>query len=249
MSDPPLRGILPIEKKFLQNNYLFALQYREGFLFGRTIRRRIMEYKPWPLIDANGSTVNIAASATQPELRFRDPRNVASDILYLDQTTSVGLPWFLHGAIGIKPQQINMYPRFPEGDIIPGKFPGIDPIRPAAGDNISPINGLVSPYESPTDFVEFVIPPLTHIGAEYYNKDTFRTFNPVLNLFFAVYWVQLFTPASHPDLVQGIATRRYPATYLTVGFGDVPQDVGPQTAKDWCVTPMRLEEAAVLGRY
>ena len=245
MSDH-LRGILPIEKKFIQNNMLFALQFREGFVFGRTIHRRVMQYKPWPLIDANGTTVNIAAGAAQPELRFRDPRNTQNDILYLDQTTSVGLPWFLHGAIGIKPQQINMYARFPEGDIIPGKFPGINPIRPPAGDDISPINGLASPYECPTDFVEFVIPPLTHIGAEYYNKDTFRTFNPVLNLFFAVYWVQLFTATSHPELIASISLRKSPAIFLTVGFGDLPQDIGPQTAKDWGVTPMTLGEGGAL---
>ena len=246
--EPPLRGIMPIEKKFLQNNTLFAMLFREGFVFGRTIRRRICQWKPYPLISANGVNVTLAAGASQPELRFRDPRNTQNDLLYLDQTTNAGLPWFLHGAFGIKPEQINMYPRFPEGNVIPGKFPAIDPIRPPSGDSISPLNSLVSPFESPTDYHEFTIPPLTHVGAEYYNKDVFRTFQPVINILFSVYWVQLFTPQTHPELINGIALRRYPAYFFVVGFGDQPEDLAPQTAVDWCVKPLTLEAAAQLGR-
>lgn len=222
-------------------------EFREGFIFGRTIRRRITQYKPWPLIDSDGTTIDIAASSAQAELRFLDPRNPLRDILFLDQTTNAGLPWFFHGAFGIKPQQINMYLRYPEGDIIPGKFPALDPIRPAFGDDITPINGLVSPYEQPTDYVEVVIPPLEHIASEYYNKDAARNHNPVMNLLFCLYWVQLFTPEKHPQLISGIALRRFPTTFLTVGFGDHPQPIGEQTQKDWKVTPLALDEAAALG--
>jgi len=245
-----LKGIIPIEKKFLQNNYLFALEFREGFCFGRTIRRRICQFKPWPLIDSQGNTVDIAASSHQSELRFRDPRNPQNDILYLDSTTNAGLPWFYHGAFGIKPQYINMYLRYPEGDIIPGKFANVDPIRPASGDDISPVNGLVSPYEQPTDFVEVVIQPGVHLGAEFYNKDADRNHQPVLNILFCLYWAQLFKPETHGDLIAGIAARRYPATFLTVGFGDHPYNIGEQTQRDWGVEPMSLDEAMALGgRY
>jgi hypothetical protein len=245
-----LSGIIPIEKKFLQNNQLFSLEFREGFIFGRTIRRRICQYKPWSLIDANGNAVDIAASSTQVELRFRDPRNTVNDILYLDATTNAGLPWFFHGSFGIKPQYVDMYLRYPEGDIIPGKFPNVDPIRPAAGDRISPINGLVSPYEQPTDYHEVIIPPLNRIGAEYYNQDANRNHQPIINILFCLYRVQLFRPGIHDDLISSIALRRYPATFFTVGFGDHPQPIGEQTERDWMVTPMSLDEAAALGgRY
>lgn len=247
MAEPPLRGIIPIEKKFLQNNYLFALEFREGFVFGRTIRRRICQYKPWPLIDADGTTVDITASSTQAELRFRDPRNWAHDILYLDSTTNSGLPWFYHGSFGIKPQQINMYLRYPEGDIIPGKFAAVDPIRPASGDDISPLRSQVSPYEVPTDYHECVIQPGIHIAAEYYNKDAARNHQPVLNILFCLYWAQLFKPGASSDLISSIASRRYPATFLTVGFGNQPHEMGPQAEKDWGVTPMSIDEATALG--
>jgi len=245
-----LKGIIPIEKKFLQNNYLFALEFREGFVFGRTIRRRICQWKPWPLIIADGTAKDIPASSHQAELRFRDPRNPANDLLYLSGTTNAGLPWFYHGAFGIKPQHINMYLRYPEGDIIPGKFPAIDPIRPTSGDDISPLKSQVSPYEVPTDYHEVVIQPLQHLGAEYYNKDEDRNHQPVLNILFCLYWAQIFMPETNPELIANIASRRIPSTFLTAGFGDQPHEMGPQMEQDWCAVPMTLDEAMTLGgRY
>lgn len=245
-----LKGIIPIEKKFLQNNLLFALEFREGFVFGRTIRRRICQYKPWPLIDVAGVITDIPAGVPSPtgETRFRDPRNPANDLLYLDTTTNAGLPWFFHGGIGIKPQQINCYLRYPEGDIIPGKFPNVNPIRPTAGDDVSPLRSQVSPYEVPTDYHEIVIQPTVHLAAEFFNKDLDRDHTPVLNILFCLYWAQLFRPETHPDLISNIAVRRIPATFLTIGFGDHPNNIGVQTQEDWRVTPMSLDEAAALGR-
>lgn len=259
-----LKGIIPIQKKFLQRNQTFALEVREGFIFGRVIRRRICQWKPWPLIDANAATVDITNLTTQAELRFRDPRNPANSLLLLKSSTDSGWPWFFHGAFGIDPQYINMYLRYPEGDIIPGKFPNIDPIRPQAGDNISMLNSLVSPYEQPTDFNEVIIIPTKEIGAEYYNVDEIRRHNPVLNILFCLYWVQLFRYDTHPSLIADMALKRYEgakATFLQHGFGNQPEELGPQLAKDWGLVAsageqkkgltysgiFSLDEAAALG--
>lgn len=231
-----LKGIIPIEQKFMQRNDLFAMSFREGFIFGRIINRRICQWKPYPLIDAAGAVVDIPASTAQPELRFRDPRNPANSILYLNSASSVGWPWFLYGAFGIKPQYIQMYLRYPEGDVIPGKFPNIDPVRPAVGDQISPLTGLTSPYEQPTDYQEVVIQPKIELGCEYYNHDEEREHQPVINILFCLYWAQLFTKNSHPTLIADIALKRYrgeKATFLTCGFGDHPHDLGPELAKEW----------------
>ena len=244
------KGIIPIEKKFLQTNQLFALEFREGFVFGRILRRRICQYKPYPVIDSNGNAVAILPLTAQAELRFRDPRNTQNDLLYLNNTTNSGLPWFYHGAFGIKPQYINMYLRYPEAHDIPGKFAEADPIRPAVGDNISDINGINSPYEMPTDFVEVVIQPTVHLGVEYYNRDEARIHRPVLNILFSLYWAQLFTAQTHPKLIGDIALKRYEganASFLRVGFGDQPQELGPSIQKDWNVTPMSLDEATRIG--
>lgn len=226
------------------------MEFREGFLFGRVIRRRICQWKPYNLIDADGTAVDLAATTHQPELLFRDPRNTQNDILYLESSTDSGWAWFYHGAIGIHPEYVNMYYRYPEGDIIPGKFANVDPIRPVAGDNISPVNGVVSPYEQPTDYVEVVIQPLVHLGAEFYNRDEDRIYQPILNLLFSLYWVQWFKSTTHPTLISDIALKRYEgarATFFKVGFGNLPHNLGPQLQSDWNVTPMSLDEASALG--
>lgn len=240
------KGITPIKEKLLQTNFLLSLEFYEGFVFGRVIRRRICNYEPWPLIDANGDAVDIAASGHQAELRFRDPNNTENDILYLEFSTNSGYPWILHGSIGIKPQQISMYPRFPEGKEIPGKFPNIDPIQPSAGHNVGYVDSLRSPYEEPTDWVEYVIPPGQRLAAEYYNHDS-RVHQPVMNLLFATYWFQALTREKNGRLIADIANRRIPATLLTVGFGDAPIELGDMLKKDWSVEPMSLDEASALG--
>ena len=240
-------GIKPIVDKFLERNYLFAMEWKEGWIFGRVIRRRICQYKPWPLIDAAGNAVDIPASTHQSELRFRDPRNTENDILYLDSATNSGYPWFLHGSIGIRPQYIYMYLRMPEGREIPGKFPNIDPIQPSAGNNVGYISYHESPYDTPTDFIEIVIPPLTHIAAEYYNKDPDRAHQPVLNLLFALYWFQPLNPSVHGKLISDIAARRVPAAFFTVGFGDTPLEMGSTLEREWGVRAMSLDDALRLG--
>jgi len=240
-------GIIPIEKKFLQPNYLFAIEFSEGWIFGRVIKRRLCNYKPYSVIDANGTSVDIAASSAQAELRFRDPRNTANDILYLDTSTKAKYPWFLHGSIGIQSQYIYMYPRFPEGKTIPGKFPNVDAIQASAGNLLGYVNSLKSPYYEPTDYLEYVIPPKLHIGAEYYNKHPTRIINPVLNLLFSVYWFQALSKTKHPNLISAIARRTVPAAFFTVGFDDLPSDLGGDLKEDWKVEPMTLDEAMALA--
>lgn len=205
------------------------------------MRRRICQYKPYAVIDSSGNAVDIAATSAQAELRFRDPRNTENDLIYLDAAINSGYPWFLHGAIGIKPQFINLYLRYPEAKEIPGKFPGVDPIKPSAGENLGYVNELNSPYDEPTDWAELVIPPYVHIGAEYYNKDS-RAHQPVLNLLFAVYWVKFFNKGNL--IVKRIANREVPAAFLTVGFGDTPIDLGSKLQTEWGVKPLSLEEAS-----
>ena len=242
-----IRGIIPIQRKFLDANYLLALQFREGFVFGRIIGRRICQYKPYSVIDSDGDEVDITAVTAQAELRFRDPRNTQNDILYLNSSTGAGFPWFFHGAIGIKPQYVYMYPRFPEAKEIPGKFPEVDPIRPSSNDLLGYVNDINSPYQDPTDYVEWVIPPFLHVGAEYYNVDPDRNHNPVLNILFALYWFQAFNKTVCPHLIPKIANREVPAAFLRVGFGDQPHDLGNTLIDDWKVNPLTLEQASTIA--
>ena len=244
-----LEGIRPIREKFLQPNYLGALVFREGFVFFRVIRRSVCRYKPYPVIDESGNIIDIKPLSFEVEHTFRDPRNTERDILYLESSVSDdGYPWFLHGAIGIKPQFINMYLRVPQGKAIPGNFPSLDPIRPASGDPIGYINSEVSPYGDPTDYAELVIPPRVHIGAEYYNTDSERSHQPVLDLYFCLYKVQIFNPdkETHRKIISDIAARRVPAAFLIAGCGDAVLEMGSQLMRDWNVTPLSLDEAIEL---
>jgi hypothetical protein len=228
---------------------LGAIEFREGYVFFRVLRRRVCRYKPYPVIDENGNTIDIQPLTHETEHQFRDPRNTENDILFLETTVSPdGYPWFLHGAIGIKPQYINMYLRIPQGKDIPGRFPNLSPIRPSAGDDFGYINSELSPYGEPTDFVELVIPPKVHIGAEYYNKDPERSHQPVLDLYFCVYWVQVFKPdvEKHRKLIGDIAARRVPATFLMAGAGELPLEMGATLMRDWDVRPLSLDEAIEL---
>jgi len=242
-------GIKPIREKFLQPNFLGAIEFREGFVFFRVLRRRVCRYKPYPVIDENGNAIDIQPLTHETEHQFRDPRNTENDILFLETTVSPdGYPWFLHGAIGIKPQYVNMYLRIPQGKDIPGRFPNLSPIRPAAGDDFGYVNSELSPYGEPTDFVELVIPPKVHIGAEYYNKDPERSHQPVLDLYFCVYWVQVFKPDNekHRKIIGDIAARRIPATFMTAGVGELPLEMGATLMRDWEVKPLSLDEAIEL---
>jgi len=248
------KGIVPIVERFLLPNQLLALEFEEGWIFGRVVRRRIMQYKPYSLIDANGNTIDINPSSHQAEVWLRDPRNTAVDILYLDTTTDAGYPWILHGAIGWKPHQIRVYPRIPEGGNIPQKFPNIDPIRPSSGDKTGYYSGVESPYQTPTDFMEYVIPPKTHISHEFYNPDD-RAHNPVANILFALYHFQIFRPNPTEatldnkvirDIALGPVRGGVRATFLTVGFTSSPLPMGATLKKDWKVEPIKLEEAETL---
>lgn len=236
-------GINKIHDRFLRPNYLFVLEFNEGFIFGRILRRRICAYNPCELTDAMGAKKDIPPNTHQSELRFRDPRSPADDILFLNAATNAGHPWFLHGSIGIKPSQINMYPRFPEGREIPGKFPNIDTARPLTGDNFGFINSDRSSFDAPTDFYEYIIPPMSRISAEYYNHDPERHHLPVLNILFSLYWFEPLTLATNGPLIQSIAARRVPATFLTVGFGDIPFELGDALKAAWKVTPISLSRA------
>jgi len=243
----PEKGIVPIVEKFLLNNMLMALEFGEGFLFARVVRRRICHYKPYSIIDSAGTTVDIAASSAQGELWLRDSRNTKVDIIYMDKTTDTGLPWILHGAIGWKPHQILVYPRLPEGGDIPGRFPELDPIKPASGDLAGYYSGIESPYDRPTDFMEYVIPPKTHIGHEFYNKDD-RAHNPVANILFALYHFQIFKPEKtgigpHNRIIRDMSLRHVPAAFLTVGFTSEPLELGTTLIDDWHAVPISLDEA------
>lgn len=243
-------GVKPIVQKFLERNYLFALEFAEGFVFGRVVRKRHCHYKPYPLIDENGNAVDISPNSHAGPYVLRDPRNPANKLLYLPTPTSHGYAWIMHGSIGVKPEQIRVYVRYPSGQDVYGRFPNIDPIRPTNGDAVGYVSSQESPYEEPTDWLEIVLIPSIDISFEFYNTDDARSHQPVLNILFATYWFEVLKPENpvHARLISKIAAREVPAAFFQIGFGDTPINFNEVLKKEWGVTPLKLDEALKLGR-
>lgn len=227
--------ITPITSKFLDTGYFFGLEFAEGWIFGQVMRHENLFYRPYEAINSAGSTIDIAADSSQSELRFYDPRNTDVDLLFLDTQTDRGFPWFLHGAIGIKPQYIRAYLRYPETKGIPGKFPKGGPIRPQSGEDLGYIDSINSPYTVPSDQVEIVIVPNVHLGVEYYNIDKNRAHRPVLNLQFRLYW---FKPILDENTIIQFIRGKIPWRPLTVGF----ENRVPFIYTDWRVQPLPNDE-------
>ena len=248
-------GIKPITEKFLERNHLFALAFREGYIFGRVLLAEKKFWFPYNLINSAGTAQDIAAASGVSELRIYDPRNRDTRLLYLDDKTTPdtrgvagpnfhgGLPTILHGAFGIKPAHIRAYVRYPWGKQHYGEFEGLNPISGTAASNfLGFVDGIRSPYDMPTDWLELWIPPKMDIGMEFYNQDV-KTHQPVLSFVFNQYH---FKPLSvnnphHRRVIKLIAARQIPAA-----FGQCGPSRGLKTydyTDEWKVTPISIDEA------
>jgi hypothetical protein len=248
-------GIKPITEKFLERNHLFALAFREGWIFGRVLLSEKKFFYPYNLINASGTAQDISGASGLAELRIYDPRNRDTRLLYLSSATSSdtrsiagpnfsgGLPTLLHGAIGIKPTFMRMYVRYPWGKSHFGEFEGLNPISAtASGNYLGFVDGTKSPYEMPTDWLEMWIPPKMDIGVEFYNEDV-KIHQPVLSLIFMQYHFQPLdvNNALHRRIIKLIASRQIPAA-----FGQCGPSVSLKTydfRSDWKVNTLSLDEA------
>lgn len=248
-------GIKPITEKFLERNHLFALAFREGWIFGRVLLSEKKYFKPYALINSAGTAQDIGPAAGISELRIYDPRNRDTRLLYLDDHTTAdtksvagpnfkgGLPTVLHGAIGLKPAHIRAYVRYPWGKLHFGEFEGLNPISgTSANQYLGFLDGMYSPYEMPTDWLEMWIPPKTDISLEFYNQDS-KTHQPVLNLMFNQYHFQPLSVNNdiHRRIIKLIAARQIPAAFAQCG-----PSRGLKTydyADWWKVQPISIDEA------
>lgn len=226
------------------------MEWMEGFLFGRVVRRRFPNYAPYYLVDNSAAAVLVKPASTSSEYTgLTDPRNKANDLLYLPKSLSGGYPWIMHGAIGVDPPPIYTYIRFPAGKDVYGSYPNSPQINPIAGDTVGFIDTERSPYRQPTDFAELVIPPGIQMSHTHYNQDDVRPIRPKLNPLFAIYWFQLLQPGRHDTLIGKIARKEgvgANALFLTVGgWGPVasPISLGDTLIQDWKPNPLKLDEA------
>jgi len=221
----------PISEKFLNPNDLLAIKFDEGWIFTRVLAREPVMYKPFNL-----SSVNATSHTDYGRLNDSS----GNDVIYIDKATP---PRILHGAIGIKPNSIRLYIRYPEGSDIIGKPPNVNPPTPSSGSDYGYLTGEESPYDEPTDYMELVIPPKIHLSFEYYNTDSIAH-TPALNLQFMLYEVQLLTDKK---LIQLIATRKIPCAFRICGTVYKQISYEQILRKDWKIDPLTLDEASKGG--
>ena len=239
-------GVQPIQNKFLQGNYLAALEFASGFVFIRALSRQIIHFKPYNVVDTNGDAVFVAPQTTSGDINLRDPNALQDSLLFIPTNYPYQL---LHVGIGIKPVQIKAYVRYPDASTVTGQWPNLNPINPQKGFDYGYFSSIESPYETPTDFTEMVIPENTQIGLEFFNSEPTggNSYQPTLNILAANYEIQVLSPVQEPDksLIYKIAARTVPAAYMVVGaFQDPLQFVFD---KDWGVSPITIQQALALG--
>jgi len=225
----------------MQPNFLGALRFADGFMFFRVLDRSPFVYRPYDQLGiiTPGSNIQTfpvnfytaGANAISPDLSTKTDVILASnlsptdlhDVLYLPGSpTNLQL---LHGAIGVKPNRIRVYPRYPQSEAFMGKWPSLQPPQTQNGDPFAYFDGVDSPFEEPTDYRELVIIPRLHLSFVFYNPGEDSPTQPLLNLRFCLYNIQQFNPAGSPyerALIGRIARRDTPASFLTAGSAESP---------------------------
>lgn len=259
-------GIQPIYRKFLQPNYLFALRFDEGYLFGRVLDRELLTWDPYDqlgMVQPNSNIQNFPTSQYPAGTNAISPQNgsMTDTVLAANQSlvnlhdilfVPVGKSVLLHGAIGIKPNYVFCYARYPLASSYFGRWPAVQPPQPANNDQFARFSGYDSPYEEPTDVVELMIPPGIDTSYQFTIQGKYPPVQPLLKLRFAYYNVQVFNPSGQPyeqNLIGAIARRSAPAAYFTCGPAQYPIGFAQtnQANNFPGVSPIPLTTALTLG--
>ncbi|MEM3795066.1 MAG: hypothetical protein QW429_04250 [Thermoprotei archaeon] len=261
------RGVVSIDEKFLQPNYLFAVLVKEGYLFGRVLSRSLLTYKPYDQLGLLQPGTNIMSfptalypsgqNAISPANQNQTNVILASpfapqelhDALYIPPQPGLETA-ILHGAIGVKPGYVQVYVHYPQGEAFLGRWPTLQPPQPGIGVPYARFDGLESPYEAPTDYRELVIPAGIHLSFEFYLPSRFDPVQPVLNLRFALYTTQIFDPNGptyQRQLIASIAQRKVPAAFLTFGSAQSPLQFTNISKNYGNIQPITLDQAAQLS--
>ncbi len=226
----------PIEEKWLLPNQLFALQFASGWTFHRVLSREFTRFKPYLF-----NLSMLSSDGTQDITELKDPVN--TDERIIDVTEGFADRIIYHVGIGIAPAPIRVYPEYPTGDDL-GRILSTDPTR--LGDDKAYRNGVDSPYQAPTDAMEFWFPFTMTLGLGYHNPDN-RDLQPVLNVAIMKYDMEVLRPAEAAHLIGAIARRQTAATPFTLGRLERPFEYTNSLRKAWSVDPIPLETARRMG--
>lgn len=218
-----------IEEKFLERNDLFALKFHSGLVFLQVEGWESNKYEPHTQISSIGSQSDSGWT------KLNDPDG--DDILHMGNNGKK----VLHASVGHYPSELMRYTNYPESENRLRTIPNLSVQRPSNGDTYGFIDGNDSPYESPSDAQELMIPPGVHLDFNFYNPNSNKSRQPVLNISMREYSVSVVDPQSNPDVAKRVISPGAPMPTYPVGSIDNQKRMSDLEG-DWGVSPMSKSE-------
>lgn len=225
----------PIYEKFLQPNQRMGLCFKEGWVWLRVLAvERFPFGKPWTLqmklIGTDGTLDPVELKDEQGNRMFDVTVEHASNIIY-------------HIGIGLKPREMRVYPEYPSGRRR-GRVLAFVPTE--LGTDRSYVTGDDSPYDLPTDALEFVFPYGVTATFGFHNPSD-KKMLPAFNVEGAKYRIYIYDPKKEfdRDLIRKMALGT--ATFYPFTIGPPEDPMYYQLENYWKVKPLTLEKAQTLG--
>jgi len=194
-----------IKEKYLGRRDLFGLRYNDGIIFCEVEEYEDVYYDGYDRI----GEVNSGSSSSFSRLND----STGEDILFVPSDRSDVV---MHAGIGVAPSQISVYQSYPEGDRSMRSLPNLSQ-QPTPGSKFGSFDSNDSPYRSPGQFSELVIPPNQRVSFSFENTGS-DSHEPVVNLAIRKYRVnRLGMTKSNQTAIKRIIKSGSPAPIFSVG--------------------------------
>lgn len=235
----------PVSSKWLPENHRFALGWKGDrdieYTFHRVLGRQFNRFRPFQ------NNINaISSLGNQQSVLLKDSQS--NDILQVSQENASKI--IKHVGIGIGPDNVRVYYRYPDGVSLP-KVDNTSPTN--VGNDKGFLTGFDSPYGEPTDAMEFFFPYSITASFNFYNPVSFDKLAsgiwPKLNIEIMQYRVEQLSPSDPFDgqLISAMARGQAQVRLFTIGPPDSPTEYPGSLTSLWNVQPITLRAARRLG--
>lgn len=220
---------------FSQEGEVIVTKWDEGYipvLISNVSRMFFRQY------NESLETIGSKSGAGSNRLEYDD-----KDITYIDEYKKK----YYHCMIGVSPSLMRHFVRIPESKGLLQAFENL-PV-PSRSDDYGYQDGVDSPYDEPTPYLEFFVPPKIHVGHEFYNPDDIAH-KPALNIFLSLYEIEVLDFDKHQDIIK----HAFEAEQLeavgsplvhTMGARDSPvsfYDYGSGMQNEWDTKPAKVKK-------
>ncbi len=238
----------PIEELWLRSQERFALGFRGSktsfvdWVFFRVLDREFVNATPFT------KSFNALAprTGTSTFALFKD-----GDDEILDITENYADRLLYHAAIGVKPatDDLRIHQQFPSGQDL-GDLLVLPPQE--VGDDYGYVTALDSPFDSPTEALEYFVPYTFQVQLALANKERVAesAILPVFNIVMMEYLFEVLRPGVDKDtdlLINQMAHGRKKCRYKVMGPVRDPFQYLEGLSKHLDVDPISLEDARKLG--